>query len=346
MSLLNRGRLRKLIKQWRRPRTVLEYGRVRAAFRLRSLTVPTGPLHFDIEPINACNLKCAHCQVSHWQRETVRLTVGAFESLLDGFGRLLSVKLQGMGEPFLNPELVPMLKAGEACGIAMRVVSNGSLCHGQTVDELLQLRNTELTFSLDGASSKVFEAIRVGSNFHDVCDNIGTLIRLRGHRRQPMVGVTTVITRQNAHEVPDIVALAARLHVDGIVLRPTVGNWGKESMRPHTDPIRLDRSETAPILEQAQAVAKKRGTRLAIYRPEGIWRNAVCPWPWTGAFIAANGDVVPCCRISDPDTVCMGNAFEKPFSQIWNSKGYRDLRERLRDHNLPSFCANCQAAGG
>jgi radical SAM protein with 4Fe4S-binding SPASM domain len=82
-----------------------------------------------------------------------------------------------------------------------------------------------------------------------------------------------------------------------------------------------------------------------VYRPEWLWAKAVCPWPWTGAFIAANGDVVPCCRVSDPDTVCMGNVFEESFARIWNSREYQSLRDRLRNHDPPGFCINCQAAG-
>ncbi len=344
MSLLSRYRLRKLVKQWRHPATLLRYAGLRAAYALRHRTVPFRPIHFDIEPANACNLKCPHCQVTHWNRKAIRLTRAKFESLLDDLGPLISVKLQGMGEPFLNGELVEMLLAGEARGISMRVVTNGTLCDPDTVEGLLALRDTDITFSLDGATRVVFEAIRPGSDFELVCGNISTLVRRREGRKRPRVRAATLITRQNAHEVLDIVALAGRLGVDGITLRPTVGNWGRDSMRPHTDPLAVPRAELAQILRAARALAGEHGVSLSIYRPSFLRGRAVCNWPWISAFIASNGDVVPCCRVSDPDTVRMGNVFEESFTRIWNSAPYHDLRRRLRSHDLPGFCANCRAA--
>lgn len=344
MPLLSRDRLRKLIKQWRHPATLVRYAGLRAAYGLRCRTVPFRPTHFDIEPINACNLKCPHCQVTHWNREPRRLTRAEFERLLDDLGPLTSLKLQGMGEPFLSPELIEMLVAGEARGISMRVVTNGMLCDPDTADRLLALHDTDITFSLDGATADVFEAMRPGSDFERVCSNIGTLIRRREGRRQPRVRATTLVTRQNAHEVLDIVALATRLGVDGITVRPVVGNWGKASMESRAGPLRVPPSDLARILAEAQAFARQQRIGLSIHRPEFLRGRAVCHWPWIAAFIASNGDVVPCCRVSDPDTVCMGNVFEESFARIWNSEPYRELRGRLRSHDPPRFCANCRAA--
>lgn len=344
MALLSRDRWRKLVKQWRHPGTLARYAGSRAAYRLRRRTLPFWPTHFDIEPINGCNLKCPHCQATHWDREVTRLTRAKFESLLDDLGPLTSVKLQGMGEPFLNPELPEMLLAGEARGISMHVVTNGTFCGPDIADQLLALRDTDVTFSLDGATAAVFEAIRPGSDFGRVCANISTLTQRREGRKQPRVRATTLITRQSAHEVIDIVALAGRIGLDGITLLTTVHNWGKDSMEPHAAALRLPRGDLARILAQAQVFARRRGIRLSIHRPEFLRGRAVCHWPWTRAFIAANGDVVPCCRVSNPETVCMGNVFEESFARIWNSKPYRELRHRLRSHDPPDFCANCRAA--
>ena len=66
-----------------------------------------------------------------------------------------------------------------------------------------------------------------------------------------------------------------------------------------------------------------------------------CPWAWKSAYIAANGDVVPCCVIADSAVANMGNVFEQDFKDIWNSPGYQELRERISTHDLPDYCKHC-----
>jgi radical SAM protein with 4Fe4S-binding SPASM domain len=83
------------------------------------------------------------------------------------------------------------------------------------------------------------------------------------------------------------------------------------------------------------------GMPLKVYRANFLSKEKPCRWPWTSAYVASNGDVVPCCIVADSDTVCMGNVFEQPFGEIWNGPAYRQLREQIRSHQLPSFCHNC-----
>jgi sulfatase maturation enzyme AslB (radical SAM superfamily) len=70
--------------------------------------IPALPSILDVEPINQCNFRCPHCQVTHWNKAKTRLDVDGLTKLLDQFPKLLRVKLQGMGEPLLNKELLPM----------------------------------------------------------------------------------------------------------------------------------------------------------------------------------------------------------------------------------------------
>lgn len=95
------------------------------------------------------------------------------------------------------------------------------------------------------------------------------------------------------------------------------------------------------VLKESQRVASENQVDLRIFYGNFFSKKKKCAWPWTNVYIASNGDVVPCCNLADSDTIKMGNVFEKDFSEIWNSKEYQDLRDRIRTHNLPDFCKNC-----
>lgn len=301
------------------------------------------PLSIDIEPTNYCNLNCPHCQRTYWSKKNVNLDVNSFQRILDQFPHLSAVKLQGVGEPLLNNQLISMLKLGEKRGISMSFFSNGTVCNEKIAEQLLQLKDTQIIFSIDAATAEVFEKIRVGGDFEKILSNIKNLIQLRGNKNQPQVSIWTVITKENIHEIPDIVRLAKELRVDWITLQTFLSDWGKEDVKGHTDPIRVSvkSDRFIIVLKESQRIARENQVDLRIYYGNFLSKKEKCYWPWTSAFIACNGDVVPCCVLSDSDTIKMGNVFEKDFSEIWKSKKYQDFRDRIRTHNLPDFCKNC-----
>ena len=335
-------RWRWLRSQLSRPRAAARVA-LKIAYRLKLTHVPWLPVTLDLEPNNDCNFGCPHCQVTHWAKPRVHLGPESFDRILDQFPPLAGVKLQGMGEPLLNKALLPMLRAGEARGTPMSFFSNGSVMSPAIAQQLASLGGTRITFSIDGATAAVFERIRVGGKFEKVCENVRRLVRLRGEARQPAIEVWTVVTRENVGELPDIVRLAKDLGVDAITFQLFVSDWGKMEMKQYADAarVRSTEPEVEALLGQARAVADVIGMPLKVSRANFLSRDKPCRWPWTSAYVASNGDVVPCCIVADSDTVRMGNVFEQPFGEIWNGPAYRQLREQIRTHQLPSFCHNC-----
>ena len=331
--------LQKLKNPWR----IACYAAGQAAFSLKSSRVPLPPPRIDLEPNNTCNLRCRHCQVTHWSKPALHLDLAGFRGVLAQLPGLLSIKLQGMGEPLLNRELVQMLEEGERRGISMQFISNGTVLDPGTAERLLKLERTHICFSLDGATAETFESIRIGASFQQVLANIGELTRRRGERPYPLISVTAVVTGNNLPEVPALVRLAKELGGDGINLQTALTNWGKPELDRYNETIRVaPGSEKAEALfREAGRIAREIGIDLNIWREDFYSRKHKCPWPWKRAFVAANGDVVPCCILADSDTVKMGNLFQQSFAQIWNSREYREFRRRIRSHQLPDFCANC-----
>jgi len=337
-----------LLSSLRHPFKLFNYLGLRLCYRLNTKRVPFLPVYLDIEPNNTCNFSCPHCQVPHWSKEKIYLSKEDFTRIIDQFPNLLQIKLQGMGEPLLNKDLIDMLEIGEARDIDMYFISNGSIMNDEIIERLLRLRRTRITFSIDGATRETFEEIRKGGNFERVTENIARLTSARGKASKPEITCWTVVTRKNVDELADIVRLARRLALDKITIQTFLTDWGKDSMREFTDALRV-KDETSRLEEaiaSAIRTAKEIGMDIDINYKDYLSKKHKCEWPWMSAFIASNGDVVPCCIIADSDTVNMGNVFKEDFKEIWNSKDYQRLREMIGAHRLPDFCRNCYIDAG
>ena len=343
MAWITKSRIRFFVLHRKHPRKIINYMGLLIAYVLKWRKIPFLPVVIDIESNNTCNFKCPHCQVTHWGKERAYLDKKSFEKLLYQLPHLTNVKLQGMGEPLLNRQFIPMLESGERRKISMKFFTNGSVCNHKTAERLLTLKNTHIVFSIDGASAEVFEKIRVRSKFEQIKQNIQYLTQIRGTKKQPVISAWCVINRYNVHELPKIVKITNDLRLDSVTLQTFLNDWGKSAMKKHISLFRLDPNSEllTTALKEAMKVAKENHINLRIKYDDFYSKRRVCTWPWTSAYIASNGDVVPCCILADSNIVTMGNVFIEDFSEIWNSYEYQDFRERHRSHNLPDYCKHC-----
>ncbi len=338
---------RSLLRLWRRvgmgsPRKYYSRGG-RIARRLGLKRTPFLPTSIDVEPIDTCNFACDHCQVTHWTRKTTRLTTERFISILRQLPMLRQIKLQGMGEPLLNRHLIEMLEEGEMGGRSVSIVTNGSVYTENIAQRLSSLRGTTITISMDGATAETFEAIRVNGNFQKVVDNVADMVRRRGRSVWPGIELRSVVTLRNAHELPDLVRLAKRLGVDKLTATTLLTDWGKEEMEGSIAAIDVSRGDPRvdQSIRESREVAAEVEMPLSVEHGQRYSKANRCPWPWTASYIAANGDVVPCCQIADSSVVKMGNVFDEPFADIWNNDKYRELRRRIAGDDIPHYCRGC-----
>lgn len=327
----------------RYPRRLVNYVVSEVARRLKLSFAPALPSRIDIEPINTCNLKCPHCQVTYWNKEPRSLDQARFESILRQLPHLMTIKLQGMGEPFLNRDLMEMIRAGERRGIAMHLFTNGTVMGPGLAEQIAHLQRTHLCVSIDGATAQTHDNIRVGSSLPRIVAAIHDLVARRGPSRQPVITMYSVLTQANIHEAAGLVQLAHSLGVDGITLQTVLTGWGKKEIDQRNESLRLSEQgpELADALRAAQKEAQSSGVTLEVSTEDRYTRTHPCPWPWTSAYITAGGDVVPCCILADSETMRMGNVFSSDFRTIWNSRQYRSLREQIRKHDLPACCRGC-----
>jgi MoaA/NifB/PqqE/SkfB family radical SAM enzyme len=297
---------------------------------------------FQIEVTSRCNLKCVMCPVTvlaeHWPARD--MAWDTFERAAEAFPRTKWVYLQGWGEPLLHRRIFDMIARAKQSGCRVGFTTNGARLTPETGARLRDAGLDLLAVSIAGASAATHEAIRVGSDFAKLVQNLRQFLRLRngsGNAR-PKVEVFYLMTRTNLAELPRAVELAAELGADELVATNL-----DYVMTPALDALRAyGEGPPAPVLEQARAAARRAGIAFRPY-PLEFREMAVCDLnPLKILFIAADGGVSPCVytsltgqsaiprvfdgRALSVPVVSFGNLNAQPLTEIWESAPYREFR--------------------
>lgn len=295
--------------------------------------VPFTPSYIQVEVINRCNLACVMCPIVDLSRARPRraLDASVFVSIVEQLPALRRVDLQGIGEPLLNPHIEAIVAASRARGLEVGFVTNGLLLDEVRAERLLRAGLTHIVFSVDSVDPGVFASIRSGADVGHLLDRIGMFLASRRRLGATThVGMMSVAMTLNLESLPDVVSTAAALGVDELTIK---------GLNPFARPDLQEREPAEALRRIREAAAAHTGLRVVIAceNDHSILR---CRWPWTAAYVTAEGDVTPCCNCPDSRRVNLGNLFEKPFVQIWNAPAYRRFRRELRT-GVPEICRSC-----
>jgi radical SAM protein with 4Fe4S-binding SPASM domain len=309
------------------------------SYKLKLIRPLGKPIAVDIEPTNFCNLRCAHCQVTHWHKPKDRLTTENFRNYMKNFSGASRIKLQGMGEPFLNKELPAIIEELAGHDVYIEIVSNGTIMTDRIREVLTQIPQLTISFSVDGPTKEIFEKIRIRSNFNKVIENIESVVKTRPLKSE--IALSTVAFEEHKDQIKPTIALAKKLGIDNFFLQLLVINYGQDKLNGETVEHRV--SETKAFVRELESMARMNKINLKISNDLFDEKNQ-CPWPWIGSYIDTQGNVIPCCRVANADVCSFGNLNKEDFHTIWYSKGYQRLREQIRTNNIPEFCRSCYKA--
>jgi MoaA/NifB/PqqE/SkfB family radical SAM enzyme len=175
--------------------------------------------------LTACNLACRHCYINPAQHGANRLPIETIEAWLRCFSHKASranVIFLG-GEPTLHPELSLAVKAARILGYqSVTVDTNGYLFH----DILSRVTPSEVdffSFSLDGATGAVNDAIR-GRGAYETC-----LVGIEEARRRGFhTSLIYTVSAANIHELEQMPALLSELGIERFFIQ-VIGIRGRSA---------------------------------------------------------------------------------------------------------------------
>jgi MoaA/NifB/PqqE/SkfB family radical SAM enzyme len=287
-----------------------------------------------------------------------------FARLLGEFPDLEELQLQGLGEPMMHPRFFDMVALAAARGIKVSTNTNLTLLTRRRAELCVTSGLNELHASIDGATAATYESIRVRAHFDRILRNLEGLVESRGRlgSRTPRIRIVAVAMRQNLHELPDLVRLAHRLAVESVFVQHLCHDFGEASLSGHYRPMRefverqtLLNEEPDRIqffFTEARSAASELGVDLRLpatrprSHPPGTPGPKRCDWPWRGAYVRYQGLAMPCCMVSTPDRITLGNMAELGPQAIWSGDAYRAFRDALSSETPPEVCRSCAIYSG
>ena len=149
--------------------------------------VERGPLHLDIEPTNACNLKCLMCPRTVLIEENrefkiTKIRLNEYKKIIDEAVKIgvYSIKLNWLGEPLVHSEIVEMITYAKKMGIIdIMLNTNAVLLDEDMSFKLINSGLDKIFFSFDSPYKDEYENIRIGASYEDTLNNIKNFNRIR-----------------------------------------------------------------------------------------------------------------------------------------------------------------------
>ncbi len=317
-----------------------------------------------LESTNRCNLRCRTCVQQRGMPEPAHdVSLEEAEQIGAAFPSLKRVVLHGIGEPLLNKQLPALVHFFKSKGAYVLFNSNVLLLNRRTAERLLQSGLDELRASLDAGSASTYAHVRNSPNYSRAIRNIETLTQLRSKngRSRLKVSAWMVATRENIHDLPQLIELAARIGVAEVYLQrlvypldgPGCGLAAPQQtlVNPPADVQRLidtslQLSRRLDVTLNASGLDTPARSLSGAPESEAPWRR--CRRPWEVAYITAGGNVLPCCiapfSTLDYPSLILGNVFAQNFAAIWQGATFRRFRAAHQSLSPAPCCRGCGVA--
>lgn len=192
----------------------------------------TYPTMLQVESTSLCNAKCIMC--SHYYKdikEGSHLAFSTSNELNEVLPYVETVMLHGIGEPFLNPEIIKWLDFYKSYDVHLSTFTNMSILTPAILSAIGRSFSA-LHISCDGCSEETFEHIRGNLKYSMFVNNVK---KLRSTYPELKLHMHTVAMRQNLHELKSFVGFAKKLGFSSLTfsnltINPLIGNDG-DSLR-------------------------------------------------------------------------------------------------------------------
>ncbi|MBU1211134.1 MAG: heme d1 biosynthesis radical SAM protein NirJ [Alphaproteobacteria bacterium] len=308
-----------------------------------------------------CNLKCRHCYAVAADRHFPgELTTSEAIVVLDdlaAFG-IPALILSG-GEPLSRPDTLDLARRSKAHGLYTALSTNGTTINEHIADEIAEIGFDYVGISLDGIGA-TNDWFRGATGAFDEALAGVRACRARGIK----VGLRFTMTKDNAGELPDLLALAADEGVEKFYLSHLVYAGRGNKHRADDTQWQVTRKAVELLIERAWRSASN-GEAFEIvtgnndadavtflrwaqsrFTAEAIAQLRQHLEAWGGnssglgvANIDTQGVVHPDTYWSDYSIDSVRN---RPFSEIWHDLGDPMLAAlRLRPRPLKGRCGAC-----
>lgn len=303
------------------------------------------PQTIEIETTTRCHLKCIMCEHAYWNEPDRDMSFEEFQKIVNQFPYLRWIGLTGIGESFLNKNFLKILRFLKEKLVFIEIFDTFYLIDKEIARKLIDMRIDRIFASIDGATKRTYEKIRVGSNFERVMENVKNFLRLKKDSDSEIPGLVFhyIISKENIAEILPYIELVDSIREGGkVTIQFSQMLHGFQEVRD------LFIEVPEEIMQKVEERTRELGIGL-IWNPNvSKTKPAITKCrAWMEPFVFVTGHVVPCCAGNEANRrqfqkeYSLGNVFEKPFRKIWYSEKYRKFRQMIAKGEVPIQCKNC-----
>jgi radical SAM protein with 4Fe4S-binding SPASM domain len=292
------------------------------------------PTMMDLEPNQKCNFRCIMCTPFKQKRED--MTFDEFKKIVDAQYGLIEIKIQGVGEPFLNKDFISMIKYARRKMLWVRTTTNGSLLHlNDNYRHLVDSGVHDINISIDGATKPIYEAIRVGGSFEQLCANCRLINDYNNRTEKTVVRAWVVMQKLNKDQFLEFPRFFADLGFKEMTISFAMHNYGRDGANTAAETFGFGDEDFGRLFSVCQQV----GIKPSFFFHPRFTAEKFCQIPFKRVYVTTDGHILPCCYIANQEVVEFGSYDD--FNRIWFDK-YNEFRRALKEaKSVPPYCRDC-----
>lgn len=312
-------------------------------------------IHVRIEPTEVCNFECKFCVTQNPERKKIitdkgydggkrKFDLNRLINLLEEL-KLIGVKAisyVAVGDPLMYPNIYQVLKKSNDLGFKLGLTSNFAMnIKDELIDELLNFQ--WLRWSMNGGSKDIYMKTNnpIGKNGSDAYENVKKNIsRLvlgkKNKNSKTLINASYVVSQWNENDLINATKLGLQLGIDNIFFRPDMEAQNDRRYEPLNI---LSRNKKQ--LDEAKKYSNQFfNVHIEQERENDVLKavddDLVCFYSNHSIYIAANGDVYPCCYTRIDKKYVMGNIADQNFINFWKNEKNCNHYKNLNINSCPS----------
>lgn len=312
----------------------------------------------NLEITNKCNFRCCYCPEAVSNREKIHMDFRLAKRIIDEASqeKLFScISFTSLGEPFLHPRLLDIVKAAKDNNLLTFLATNGSLCTKQLILKLMQAELDFLVLGINASRKEEFQWRHSDIPFADYLSRIKEVIKafiLSSHSKLILSYVFTPrkknLCRLSILEEENKIHALVRFWKD--LIRENGGDIVRDQKDiPSQDENSLNFFEgnLSKISKNIYIRFKRLNFRLfpGAFKKEQVvkkFKKATCANIENELTILSNGDVTFCCQRDFDAALQLGNIKNTKLRDIYYGKKASRLKySNAMGYLIAPYCQKC-----
>lgn len=299
------------------------------------------PVAIEIHPTARCNHSCIHCSYKERNESRASISKEVMDRLVNSIihMHIRAVYFSGGGEPAMYPGLAGYIEKLHSNGVECSIITNGS-CFQQMGLIPIASKLNYIAVSVPGVDPEVFRTITGTENLEKVLSLPGEIRKVHG-RTSPVIGSRIVLTNKNYWQVSNFLRVIKERGFDYALFK---------IVRDYEDNGQgLTKDEEAKLKEKIAKLGHvdedfTNIKRIFNYRTLPEFKNRC----WTNYYgmlanVGTDGKVYPNIVEIDNEDFCIGNLYETPLEDMWDSPRHMEVKEKSDQKWRSGNCRNCRA---